>query len=86
MNEFKPLVYCSEKIEFTESYDKLLKNPLVLKYTMVKYHFTDLRITAEDWALCYRLHLLTRSHNTNNYSESAFRVFKDKKKIHDKGI
>lgn len=73
MHEFKPLVYCREKNEFVESYDKLLSNQLVSKYTMVKDYFKDLLDSAEFWAI----HLLTRSHDTDNYAEASFRVLKD---------
>ena len=75
MNNFKKVVYSASEKEVEEAKKNFLcqceDNEKLKKYFL--NHWKD----REEWCIFYRLGLITRAHNTNNYSEATFRVFKD---------
>lgn len=44
---------------------------------ITKKGFKILLEIKEEWGLCFRQNLITRGHNTNNYSETSIRIIKD---------
>jgi len=75
---FKQALYCKNEIEFDELCDILLSDNVVILYdNFVKYFNVQWAKRKEIWALCFRVDLFTRGHHTNNYVESAIRIFKE---------
>lgn len=74
---FKQWCYAADKNEFKQSYEGLLKNPAVASNSTLVKHINQLCVKRAEWALCYREDLITRGNDTNNYSESTIRRYKD---------
>ena len=71
------MLYENEEDDGEMAYDDMITSNVVSKYpNLVKYLMT-LYDRKEEWALCYRKHLLIRGNNTNNPVGAQFLVLKD---------
>ena len=76
INLFRNMLY--EKEDDVEmSYDDMITFDVVSKYPNLVTYLMTLYDRKEEWALCYRKHLLIRGNNTNNPVEAQFLVLKD---------
>ncbi|KAK3924821.1 Rab5 GDP/GTP exchange factor [Frankliniella fusca] len=73
---FREILYASSVEEFEMLYEKALSDPILSSYKLVNDHIEDLKKRAKEWALCFRLELLTRGHQTNNFCEAIMRLIK----------
>ncbi|XP_034250643.1 uncharacterized protein LOC117651038 [Thrips palmi] len=74
---FRDVCYEQNEDDFKEKYESMLAFPKVKANSGLVKHFKDLYERAPEWALAYRVDLLTRGNNTNNYSEATVRLMKD---------
>ena len=77
INNFKNLVYAENINDFQTEYEKLIALPQAQKYDKFIKHVDHLYDRKEMWAFAYRKNILVRGHNTNNFAEASFRIFKD---------
>ncbi|KAK3912996.1 Zinc finger and BTB domain-containing protein 11 [Frankliniella fusca] len=75
---FRQILYATSEEEFNSLYAEASKNDVLVSYKIVYDHIKGLQDRGSEWALCFRQHLLTRGHHTNNYCEAAMRILKDK--------
>ncbi|XP_052130785.1 uncharacterized protein LOC127751360 [Frankliniella occidentalis] len=73
---FREILYASSIEEYESRYEVALSDPILGAYDIVYNHFKDLKNRANEWALCFRLELLTRGHHTNNFCEAIMRLIK----------
>jgi hypothetical protein len=69
------VLYADTEIKFEYAVKAI--DELQEKYPKFHKRFTQQLDKKEGWVLLYRLPLLTRNNNTNNYSESSIRILKD---------
>ncbi|KAK3923999.1 putative periplasmic serine endoprotease DegP-like [Frankliniella fusca] len=74
---FREIVYAPTVEEFKNAYEEALQDRRLLLYPIVWKHFEDYKNKAKEWALSYRVDLLTRGHHTNNFCEACMRIIKD---------
>ncbi|XP_052131256.1 uncharacterized protein LOC127751567 [Frankliniella occidentalis] len=74
---FREIVYAPTVEEFNNAYEEAMQDQRLLLYPIVWKHFDDYKKKAKEWALCYRVDLLTRGHHTNNFCEACMRIIKD---------
>ncbi|XP_065306334.1 uncharacterized protein [Dermacentor albipictus] len=73
MTAFQKVMYASSAEELAAATEELLRKPHRAYVTRVRA-FLERK---EEWVLFFRLSLMTRGHNTNNYAEATIRVLKD---------
>ncbi|XP_028440345.1 uncharacterized protein LOC114559727 [Perca flavescens] len=78
LNGFRGLVYARTAEDLSAAYATLSADPLASKHKNFMKHLLEVYGRRQEWALCLRVHLLTRGNNTNNYVESAMKIVKDK--------
>jgi hypothetical protein len=75
---FRQLLYSQTSIEFDENCLSMQEDDVVKKYTNFLRYLQDQWLARKHlWALCFRLNVKTRGNHTNNYVESAIRIFKE---------
>ncbi|XP_056142815.1 uncharacterized protein LOC130118399 [Lampris incognitus] len=74
----KDLLYAREESSLHSCYHRALESSAFNRYPKFKAYVEKLYSRRECWALCYRDTMPIRSNNTNNYSEAAMRILKDK--------
>ena len=77
MKKFRQILYCETEIELQKMCDQFLNSNLIKKYGNTLIYFSDLFLSKQEWAVCYRNNSLLRGSNTNNYVEAQFLVIKD---------
>ena len=60
-----------------EAFEEMIASDLICNYPNLVKYLTALFERKEEWALCYRTHLMVRGNNTNNPVEAQFLVLKD---------
>lgn len=76
---FREVVYAPTEEKFEELWQNLVSIPEVQNNsTLLKHLNGDLKPKYSEWALCMRRDLLTRGIDTNNFSEAAMKLLKDK--------
>lgn len=78
LNITKSLVYAQSPEELDELYERYLNEAIVCKYPKFKEHFSSVYSRKNEWAICLRDSLPVRGNHTNNFSEAAMRIVKDK--------
>lgn len=80
MCERKRIFTSFKKAVYAPNIEEFKKGLLSSKSTSAKVnnYFLKLSIRQEEWALCYRRDKILRGQNTNNISEAAMRILKDK--------
>ncbi|XP_049522414.1 uncharacterized protein LOC119448673 [Dermacentor silvarum] len=73
MTAFQKVMYASSAEDLAAAIEELLQKPHRAYVTRVNA-FLEWK---EEWVLFFRLGLITRGHNTNNYDEATIRVLKD---------
>ena len=66
-----------EIIELQKMCDQFLNSNLIKKYGDALIYFSDLFLSKQEWAVCYKTNSLLRGSNTNNYIEAQSLVIKD---------
>ena len=59
------------------SYKQFKECKIVKKYPNYLMHIESQWSRRREWAVCYRIHLLTRGNQTNNYAEAGIRIVKE---------
>ena len=77
MKKFRQILYCETEVELQKMCDQFLNSNLIKKYGNALIYFSDLFLSKQEWAVCYRNNSLLRGSNTNNYVETQFLVIKD---------
>ena len=77
MKKFRQILYCETEVELQKRCDQFLNSNLIKKYGNALIYFSDLFLSKQEWAVCYRNNSLLRGSNTNNYVEAQFLVIKD---------
>lgn len=75
--DLKKLMYIDNKDDFNEMYKKISEKAYISDYPKIARYLENLYTRKEEWALCFRKHLILRGQNTNNICEAAMRVLKD---------
>ncbi|XP_077119077.1 uncharacterized protein LOC143775119 [Ranitomeya variabilis] len=75
---FKKLVNEPSQLQFESLFTEVMSSPILQKYPNVHKYLAKMRDRAGEWAMCHRATLLTRGHDTNNYSKANIRVLKEK--------
>jgi hypothetical protein len=75
MAQFRKIMYSSSISEATTNYETLHSS--LEGNCKVKKHLMAIWERRAEWCLAFRMDVLNRSNNTNNYAEATFRVFKD---------
>jgi hypothetical protein len=70
------LVFADTVEKFNANETLMQSDKTVLKYTNFCNYIKNALERKEQWALCFRKGLLTRGHNTDNFTESMIFVFK----------
>ena len=77
----KKLVYARRKSELQLCYDNLMKQDApesyVTKYPQLAKRLEQFWERRNEWAISYRIDLMTRSNHTNNYAEAGMRILKE---------
>ena len=66
-----------EIIELQKMCDQFLNSDLIKKYGDALIYFSDLFLSKQEWAVCYKTNSLLRGSNTDNYIEAQSLVIKD---------
>jgi hypothetical protein len=75
---FRQLLYSQTSIEYDEICISIEEDVVVKKYKNFLRYLKDQWLARKHlWALCYRQNIKTRGNHTNNYVESAIRIFKE---------
>jgi len=75
---FRQLVYSKTSIEFEEFCSSMLSDGTVQRYQKFESYVREQWLQRKElWAICFRSSSLTRGNHTNNYVESAIRIFKE---------
>ena len=74
---FKKIIYENEVEGANEAFEEMISSDLICNYPNLVKYLTALFERKEEWALCYRTHLMIRGNNTNNPVEAQFLVLKD---------
>ena len=77
INLFRNMLYEKEEDDVEMAYDHMITLDVVSKYPNLVTYLMTLYDRKEEWALCYRKHLLIRGNNANNPVEAKFLVLKD---------
>lgn len=77
MLQFQELMYAKTHEDCEELFSDLIKYLEKKPYDNLKLHLEQLWGRRKEWCLCYRVNLITRGNNTNNYAEASIRIFKD---------
>ena len=72
MKKFRQILYCKTEVELQKMCDQFFN--LIKKYRYALIYFSDLFLSKQEWAVCYRNNSLLRGSNTNNYVEAQFLV------------
>lgn len=75
INSVREIMYACTQEEAETLFEKCMGNFQHLD-KFCKY-VTELYLRKEQWSFSFRKHVLNRSHNTNNFAEITFRIFKD---------
>jgi hypothetical protein len=75
MVNFKQAMYSVTLDELYTARQKFLEN--AKKGTKLRSHFEAIWKQKTEWCMFFRLDTLNRAHNTNNFAEATFRVFKE---------
>ena len=73
----KSLVYADNEEKLLHLYSEFVNSDLGKKYPKYLSYLDVHWSRRNEWAICYRHHLLVRGNHTNNYAEAGFRVLKD---------
>ena len=76
MKNFRQILYCETEVELQKMCDQFLNSNLIKKYGNALIYFSDLFLSKQEWAVCYRNNSLLRGPNTNNFVEAQFLVIK----------
>ena len=76
MSKTKQLVYARSQSLLKLSYKQFKECKIVKKYPNYLMHIEFQWSHRREWAVCYRIHLLTRGNQTNNYAEAGIRIVK----------
>jgi hypothetical protein len=75
---FRQMLYAPNEIEFDEFCEMFFTSDIAMKYAnFIDYARAQWLQRKEIWALCFRTETITRGHHTNNFVESAVRIFKE---------
>lgn len=74
---FRQLLYAPSVEEFHKLHKETMEDEKLKQYGLVLDHIKDLFFRAREWALCFRLDLISRGHFTNNFAEVLMRILKD---------
>ena len=77
IKKFRQILYCETEVELQKMCDQFLNSNLIKKYGNALIYFSDLFLSKQEWAVCYRNNSSLRGSNTNNYVEAQFLVIKD---------
>ena len=66
-----------KQVELQRTCDQFLNSNLIKKYGNALIYFSDMFLSKQKWAVCYRNNSLFRGSNTNYYVEAQFLVIKD---------
>ena len=77
MSKTKQLVYAKSEPMLELSYKQFKEHEVVKKYPNYLKHIESQWARRKEWAICYRIHLLTRGNQTNNYAEAGIRIVKE---------
>ena len=77
MKKIRQILYCETEVEQQKVCHQFLNSNLIKKYGNALIYFSDLFLSKQEWAVCYRNNSLLRGSNTNNYVEAQFLVIKD---------
>lgn len=67
-------MYATTTAEFEEYATNILESEVAENYKKRFSSFLDIK---HEWGICFRQNIMTRGHNTNNYSEATMRIMKD---------
>ena len=74
---FMQALVCAQSIEeFDKKVTSLDNEPILQSNSNFKEYLNKALDRRKEWALCYRMGLMTRGNNTDNYTESMIFVFK----------
>ena len=74
MKKFRQILYCKTEVELQKMCDQFFN--LIKKYRYALIYFSDLFLSKQEWAVCYRNNSWLRGPNTNNFVEAQFLVIK----------
>ena len=77
MKKFCQILYCETEVELQKMCYQFLNSNLIKKYGNALIYFSDLFLSKQEWAVCYRNNSLLRGSNTSNYVEAQFLAIKD---------
>lgn len=78
MSEFQRLIYADSPATLEKLHKAFLEDPVAREHPQFQKHLAEVYGRREEWAICLQAGLPTRGHHTNNFSEGAMRVLKDK--------
>ena len=70
--KFCQILYCETEAELQKMCDQFLNSNLIKKYGNALIYFSDLFLSKQEWAVCYRNNSLLRGSNTNVLSKLSF--------------
>lgn len=74
---FRQILYAKSIEEFNSLYKEALEDDVLKQYPTVRDYMKDKQDRRNEWALCFRVDLLLRNNNTNNFAEVLMRIIKD---------
>lgn len=74
---FKNILNAETEEDLHKNFEAFKSHPVTQTYPNAQEHVAKMMHRVAEWALCFRLSVLTRGHNTNNYCEAAMRILKD---------
>ena len=77
MKAVKALVFAKSEEDVIDKYAEVKLSNTFQQHSHFAKYFDSIWQRRREWATSYRLGLLTRGNNTNNYAEVGFRIFKD---------
>ena len=77
IKQLKVLVYAETEELLIHQYSAAQKCPVTNKYPNYLQHIQALWPRRQEWAHCYRKHILIRGNHTNNFAEAGMKILKE---------
>lgn len=77
MSRFSKLMFAKTDSEAEKIFEELILDDYVKSCTNLVQHLKKIWERKMEWCTAYRTDIMSRGHNTNNYTEASIRIFKD---------